>query len=308
LTRVGFVAAEKVIIEVALNEQCSRDTNPHVPMTAEECAADALAAADAGAAVVHFHVRDPSTGRDLLDLDGYSDALCLINAERPDLLVRTPYHDHEDAAARFAHLEALADDPRTRLRAAMIDPGTVVFSSSEPATGEIVGGHVFTVSNEHLHHFLRLCEDRGLQVGLVVREPGHVRLVVAAHRAGWMRGPLLLQIHLSDRALWGVPPGDGAHEVYTSLVPDDIAFTYMSYTNGPRHWDMTRLALARGAHVRVGIGDHPIEDDGSTAINAEIVRRTVALAADAGREPATPEEALAILGGSAPPSPPPGGG
>jgi 3-keto-5-aminohexanoate cleavage enzyme len=305
---MGFVPADKVVIEVALNEQCSRAVNPNVPFSAEECAADALAAAEAGAAVVHFHIRDAHTGRDLHDLDRYTEALSRIHAERPDLLVRTPYRDHEDAAARFAHLEALADDPTTRLGAAMIDPGTVVFSFSDPASGDIVGGHVFTVSNQHLQHFLRLCEDHDLQVGLVVREPGHVRLVVAAHRAGWMTGPLLLQIHLSDRALWGVPPGDGAHELYTSLVPDDIPYTYMSYTNGPEHWEMTRLALERGAHVRVGIGDHATDDDGSTPTNSEIVRRTVALAAEAGREPATPDEARAIFGGSAPSSPRPGGG
>jgi 3-keto-5-aminohexanoate cleavage enzyme len=297
---VGFVAADKVVIEVALNEQCSRSVNPNVPFSAQECAADALAAAEAGAAVVHFHVRDPRTGRDVLDLDGYAEALRGIDAERPDLLVRLPYHDHEDATARFAHLEALADDPSTRLGAAMIDPGTVLFTFRDPATGELVGDHAFTVSNAHLRHFLRLCEDRSLQVGLVVRELGHVRLVVAAHRAGWMAGTLLLQIHLSDRGLWGVPPGDGAHERYTSLVPDDIPYTYMSYTNGPQHWDMTRLALARGAHVRVGIGDHPTEADGSTPTNAEIVRRTVAMAAEVGREPATPDEALALLGRTGP--------
>jgi len=58
---------------------------------------------------------------------------------------------------------------------------------------------------------------------------------------------------------------------------------------------MSRLAIARGAHVRVGLGDNPVEADGSQPTNAELVRRVVDLAAAAGREPATPSEALTIL-------------
>ena len=251
-----FVSADKVIIEVALNEQCARATNPNVPLSPEECADDALAAAEAGAAVVHFHIRDPDTGRDVMDTDVYGKALRRIHDERPDLLVRLPYHHGETGAQRFAHIEALAEDPATHPRAAMIDPGTVTFSFVDPSNREIVGDHTFTVSNDHFRYFLQLCESRDLQAGIVVREPGQVRLAVAAHRAGWMTGTILLQIHLSDRALWGVPPTADAYDVYTSLVPDDIPYTYMSYTNGPDHWNMTRLALKCGAHVRVGIGDH----------------------------------------------------
>jgi uncharacterized protein (DUF849 family) len=291
-----FVAADKVVIEAALNEQCRRTTNPNVPFSPAECAEDALAAADAGAAVVHFHIRDAATGRDRMEEDLFAEAVRLINAERPDLLVRPPYHHSASAAERFAHLAALADDPTTHLRAAMIDPGTVTFSFVEPSTDEIVGDHTFTVSNEHFRYFLQLCEERDLQAGIVVREPGQVRLAVAAHRAGWMTGTLFLQIHLSDRALWGVPPSDRAYDVYTSLVPDDIPYTYMSYTNGAQHWDMTRLALERGAHVRVGIGDHAVEADGSRLTNAELVSRAVTLAEAVGRAPATPAEALGILG------------
>jgi 3-keto-5-aminohexanoate cleavage enzyme len=59
---------------------------------------------------------------------------------------------------------------------------------------------------------------------------------------------------------------------------------------------MACLAIERGAHVRVGLGDNPVEADGSRPTNAELVARVVELAAAAGREPATPDEARAILG------------
>ena len=293
-----FLAAHKVIIEAALNEQCQRALNPNVPLSPDECADDALAAAEAGAAVVHFHVRDPQTGRDVMERDLYADAIRHINKERPDLLVRIPYHNAKTGFERFGHVQALADDPTTHVRAAMIDPGAVIFSFVD-SSGQIVGDHAFSVSNDHFRYFLRLCEDRALQNAIVVREPGQVRLAVAAHRAGWMTGTMFLHIHLADHGLWGVPPSEDAYDVYTSLVPKDIPYTYMSYTNGPSHWRMTRVALESGAHVRVGIGDHPVHEDGSTATNAELVQQAVEMAAAAGREPATPAEAVEILGSGA---------
>lgn len=131
---------------------------------------------------------------------------------------------------------------------------------------------------------------------MVVREPGHVRITVAAHRKGWMTGTVLFKLNLADHALWGLPPSEAAVDTYLGLVPDDIPYTWMAYTYGPSHWDIARLALARGAHVRVGLGDNPVEADGSRPTNAELVRRVVDLAAAVGREPASPADALAILG------------
>jgi 3-keto-5-aminohexanoate cleavage enzyme len=292
-----FVASEKLVVEVALNEQTAKTINPHVPITPEELAADALAAAAEGAAMVHFHARDPRTGRELASgYDVYTTTIRMINEERPDLLVNVPYGHGTSPRERFDHVAALADDPTVHVGAAVIDPGSVNFSFFDAVAGAVVGDHTFTVSNAEFEYFLDLCGRRGLQCGIVVREPGQVRLSVAAHRAGWTSGMLVFKIHLSDDALWGVPPSEDAYDVYTRLVPDEIPYTYMSYTNGPSHWPMTRLAIARGAHVRVGIGDHAVETDGTRLTNAEAVRRVVDLATASGRSPAAPDEAREILG------------
>jgi 3-keto-5-aminohexanoate cleavage enzyme len=293
-----FIPAEKVIIEAAINEQSSKAANPNVPVSAEECAADALAAADAGAAIVHFHARDPETGALLSPgTETYAAAMRLINAERPDLLVYPTYTGGAlPAAERFAFLAELADDPTVHLRSATIDPGAMIFSFFDPETGEIRGDGLFGVTHEHLEHFLALCAEKGIQYSVVVREPGHVRITVAAHRKGWMTGTVLFKLNLADHSLWGLPPSEAAVDAYLGVVPDDIPYTYMAYTYGPSHWDMARLAIDRGAHVRVGLGDNPVEADGSRPTNAELVHRVVDMAATAGRVPATPAEALRILG------------
>ena len=117
--------------------------------------------------------------------EGYAEAIRLINEERPDLLVRVPYHPTESAEERFGHVEELAIDPTVHLRAAMIDPGTVTFSFFDRDTATIRGDHTVTVSNAHFRHCMEQCERLGLQTAIVVREPGHVRLTVAAlGRAG----------------------------------------------------------------------------------------------------------------------------
>lgn len=292
-----FVPADKLIIEAAINEQASKADNPAVPVSAEECAADALRCAEAGAAIVHFHARNPVTGALLSPGTGtYAEAMRLINEQRPDLLVYPTYTSAPTAAARFAHLAALADDPTTNLRSATIDPGATNFSFFDEPARRIVGDNTFGVSHEHLAHFLELCATKGIQYSVVVREPGHVRITVAAHRLGWMRGTILFKINLADHSLWGLPPSEAAVDAYLDIVPDDVPYTYMSYTYGPSHWDLARLAIRRGAHVRVGLGDNPVEAGGHRPTNAELVQRVVDLAAEHGREPATPAEALTILG------------
>ncbi|MFM8305182.1 MAG: 3-keto-5-aminohexanoate cleavage protein [Actinomycetota bacterium] len=292
-----FVPADKLLIEAAINEQATKSENPYVPITPEECAADALAAAEAGAAIVHFHARDPVTGALLAPgTECYAEVIRLINAERPDLLVYPTYGGAPNAADRFVHIATLADDPTVRLRAATIDPGATNFSFVDPVTGTIRGDHVFGVSHDHLAYFLELTAAKGIQYSVVVREPGHVRITVAAYRNGWMRGTVLFKLNLADHALWGLPPSADAVDAYLGIVPDDIPYTYMAYTYGPSHWEMSRLAIARGAHVRVGLGDNPVEADGTRHTNADLVRRIVDMAAAAGREPATPAEALTILG------------
>lgn len=292
-----FVPSDKLIIEAAINEQSAKADNPNVPVSAEECAIDALKCAEAGAAIVHFHARDPKSGALLSPgTETYAEAMRLINHERPDLLVYPTYTMAPTPEGRFGHLAALADDPAVHLRSATIDPGAANFSWFDPDTNEFRGDNAFSVSHSDLRYFLDLCTQHGIQYSVVVREPGHVRIAVAMHKTGAMTGTILFKVNLGDNALWGLPPSEAAVDAYMGVVPDDVPYTWMAYTYGPSHWKLSQLAIERGAHVRVGLGDNPVEADGSQLTNAELVSRIVAMAAEQGRDIATPAEALTILG------------
>src|SRR5258708_35550778 len=61
-----------VMIESAINGNALRELNPNIPYSPEEIASDAIATCQAGAALIHFHVRDPQTGRWVQDVPSYS--------------------------------------------------------------------------------------------------------------------------------------------------------------------------------------------------------------------------------------------
>ncbi len=71
-----------VWLEAALNGPWSRDHQPLIPVSADEIVAEALAAADAGAAIVHFHAYDPETGRQRDDYEIYAPVIERIRAAR----------------------------------------------------------------------------------------------------------------------------------------------------------------------------------------------------------------------------------
>src|SRR6059036_1572536 len=114
---------DAAIIEVSLNEAAMRVQNPHVPYSPNECADDALRCADAGAAVVHWHARDPVTGVQRLDDAAlYGRALALMQPSR--VLAYPSYPPwlvgRED---RLAHVWTLRE--RHGLELAPLDLGSV---------------------------------------------------------------------------------------------------------------------------------------------------------------------------------------
>ena len=75
---------DKVIITCAVTGNLTTpEQTPHLPITPEQIADACLGAADAGAAIVHIHVRDPLTGRPSMSLDHYVDVVERIRSHTP---------------------------------------------------------------------------------------------------------------------------------------------------------------------------------------------------------------------------------
>ena len=111
---------EKLIIEASINESARKEDNPHVPYGPEEGARDGIAAAKAGAAIVHYHPRDEE-GQNLwhLGTEMYLECYRLIRAECPDVIVYpTQRGAHEE---NTPHLFELARNEEEGLELATVD-------------------------------------------------------------------------------------------------------------------------------------------------------------------------------------------
>lgn len=305
-----------VIIEVGLNEATAREENPHVPITPKEIADDIVSCAQAGAAIIHFHARDPDTGAQrTCDTDLYREAMLRVRDAGCDILMYPTYAaflsgEVDPLQERFGHVLALADDPDIALPIGPLDMGSLNLVMA--AGGKLLPGAdamplEFSVYENPLPLLRRTLEEydaRGMVSALAVFEPGHLRLTMILLAAGLGLHPNL-KFFLSDRWVHGpLPDRDGLDSYLRMLgrLQGKRQLEWMCAPSGIESpgvlADLLRHALEQDGHVRVGVGDCPAASQGRR--NSELVAEAVELARRAGREPATGTEALGLLKHSEP--------
>jgi 3-keto-5-aminohexanoate cleavage enzyme len=292
---------EPLIIECSLNEQVTKAQNPHVPIAKDELVADALAAAAAGASILHFHARDTASG-DLLHpgTEFYRDVMRDIRRTNPDVILYPTYGASPKPEERFVHLIALAEDPETRLDFATIDPGAVNYGDfnwrETDATKKSLGwDYILSVSHTEIEYFFGLAREHGIQFSYTVRELGHVRHVLAYRELGWVNDPLFFKITLSENHAWGIPPSEEAIRILTEgMIPSDVPYRWMTYVEGDCHSALSRFAVEHGGHVRTGVGDNPLFE-GEQLTNVGQIERIVAMADGIGRSIADPKTTREML-------------
>jgi 3-keto-5-aminohexanoate cleavage enzyme len=287
---------EPLIIECSLNEQVTKQQNPSVPIAPDELVADALAAAAAGASIVHFHARDTLSG-DLLHpgTEFYRGVMRAIRQQNPDVLLYPTYGASPTPQERFSHLVALAEDPEIRLDFATIDPGAVNYADFDPEARELGWDFVLSVSHAETRYFFETCAKHGIQYSYTVRELGHVRHVLAYRAMDWVNGPLLFKVTMSENHAWGVAPSpEGLRLLTEAIIPQDVPYRWMTYVEGDCHAALSRYAVEQGGHVRTGVGDNP-RFDGKLLNNAEQVSRVVEMARTVGRGIASPAQTRRML-------------
>ncbi|MBV8589634.1 MAG: 3-keto-5-aminohexanoate cleavage protein, partial [Acetobacteraceae bacterium] len=119
----------KVWIEAALNGPWGRERQPGMPLTVEEIIAEGIAAAEAGAAIIHIHAYDPDTGRQRDEWPIYTRIIEGIRARADAIVYPTiPLAGSDYAGSadrRFGHTAELAR--RGLLEWTVVDPGSVSF-------------------------------------------------------------------------------------------------------------------------------------------------------------------------------------
>jgi uncharacterized protein (DUF849 family) len=281
---------------VALNGVTTRERNPAVPRLPAEIAEDALSCLAAGAAIVHTHTHDPARSPEAaaaLYLEAYRPIL----AARPDAILYPTVGVGDGFETRFGHHELLAR--AGAIRAGVVDPGSVNLGELAPDGLPAPIDFVYVNRPSEIRRALEGCRRLGLGPSVAIFEPGFLRVVVAAWRAGTLPPGTFVKLYFSaggyfggGDALWGMPPIVEALDLYLAMLrgvelPWAVAVLGGSLLDSP----LAALALERGGHLRVGLEDHAAAPG-----NLAEVERARALAARHGRRLATPEESARILG------------
>jgi 3-keto-5-aminohexanoate cleavage enzyme len=282
-----------VIIEAAINGGTSKETNPNVPISAEEVAADALACFEAGAAIVHCHC-SPVGGPDDEVAERYLESFRMVWAERPGALIY-PTINFGAGGLSFGHLPILAKEG---LRVGLLDPGSVNLGRLGD-DGLPSGAFVYATSFDRIKEVFDLHTELGLGPSLAIYEPGFLYTTLLYQKAGRLPAGTMAKFYLStERGLmgapFGLPPTRAALDAYLDLLGDAPIPWAVSVVGGDLgRSDLAPYALERGGHLHLGLefygGDRQ-------PTNVSLVEEAVAVCEAAGRPVATGEEAAAILG------------
>ena len=272
------------------------DKHPAIPVTPEQIANSAIEAADAGAAIVHLHVRDPKTGKGSRDINLFKETVELVRNSGRNVLINLTAGmggdlvvDDENpevpaegtdlisAEERMAHVELLRPD------IASLDCGTINFDNAN---------YVYIQTPNMLRAMAARYAEIGVKPEMEVFDLGHLRFANQMVSEGLIKGPPMYQVCL------GIPWGAGADSAtMTAMVgqlPRDAFWSGfgISRTQMP----MAAQAMLLGGNVRVGLEDNLYLEKGVPASNAQLVEKAVRIIRDLGGQICDADQARERLG------------
>lgn len=275
----------------------TRAETPHLAITPAEIAADALAAARSGAAVVHIHVRDPDTGRGAHDVGLYVEVADRIRDRDDQVLIHftgggggtlpvalhDPVIDPADAAAILSADRRLAHLAPARADMTGLDCGS--FSWGD-------GGLVFLSPTDMLYRAAGLLRDMRVRPELTVFDLGQMALAAQMLADGAV--PDRTPVCIGFGVLWCAPARPKALEAMLDLLPPGTLWTASAKGDAGQR-ALAPLIVQAGGGLRTGIEDHHLWH-GSPVTNARLVDEAVGVMSRTDATPATAAEVRAHLG------------
>ncbi len=298
--------ARKIIITCAVTGSIHTPSmSPHLPLTPAQIAAEAIAAAEAGAAIVHLHARQPEDGRPSQDPALFQQFLPQIKAAS-DVVVNIT----TGGAATMTTQERLLPALQFKPEVASLNMGSMNFGLY-PMLGRYKSfahdweepylrdsdERIFKNTFRDIETILRSCAENGTRFEIECYDIGH--LYTAAHflERGLIKPPLFIQ------GVFGILGGIGAHtedvahmkRTADRLFGDDYLFSVLGA--GRNQMPVATQSLLLGGNVRVGLEDSLWDAPGKLAAsNAVQVQRIRAIAESLALPVATPDEARQLLG------------
>lgn len=269
--------------------------HPGIPVSPEQIANSAIAAARAGASAVHIHVRDVLTGRGCMDLQSYREVVERIRASEVDVLINLTcgpgawfFPSKEDPAVA---------GPGTNLCSALRRVEHVLELQPEICTLDFntmwLHSGAFINIPDILREMARLIQPLRVVPELEVFDSGDVQLARELLDEGLLASPPLFQIVLGTK--YGAVAAPEAMLYLRSLLPPGSRWAAFGVSSSA--FPMLAQALLLGGNVRTGLEDTIYLEKGILAPdNASLVSKAIGIMRSLGFEPATPAEARHILG------------
>jgi uncharacterized protein (DUF849 family) len=297
------MAMKKLIIETRINEGATKASNPHVPYTPDEIIAEALACAEAGASIVHFHARYPD-GSESNEIQDYRDILAGIRAKSDVLIHPTlgQFQGHVGSETRLSHIRDLTEVSNLRPDIAPLDIGSNNLDLWDPAERKFLfDGFVYQNSTMDLREMSQRLNNWDITPQLVLWSVASARLMGALIDTGHLREPAFCGLFLAgEQLLAGHPATSAGLRAYLDNLPDR-RIEWTALIQGTSFLPLMPEIISLGGHVSIGLGDHAYPELGLPS-NVDLVRRTIAIASTMGREVASPQETRAMLSGAAVPA------
>lgn len=269
---------EKLIISACIcGAEVTKENNPAVPYTVEEIVREAKSAYDAGAALIHLHVRWDD-GTPTQDKGRFQEMVDAIRKECPDVIIQPS----TGGAVGMTDLE--------RLQSTEITP-TPEMATLDCGTCNFGGDEIFINTDNTIANFGDIMKERGIKPECEVFDKGMIDLALKAAKKGHIDYPIHFDFVL------GVQMTATVRDLVfmATSIPADSTWTATGI--GRNCWDIVAATIAMGGHVRVGFEDNVYMSKGVLAkSNGEMVERVVQMAKLMNREIATPAEARQILG------------
>jgi uncharacterized protein (DUF849 family) len=269
-----------------------------VPVTPQQIADAAVEAANAGAAIVHIHVRDPATGKGARDVALYREVVERIRSADVDVVLNLSAGmggdlvlggddaplpldpdgtDMAGAGERLAHVEELLPEICT------LDCGSLNFAAG--------GDYVLVNTPGILRAMARRIRELGVRPELEVFDSGHLVMARDLIRDGLIDDPVLIQLCM------GIPYGapDDATTLMTLVNQLPAGCVFSAFSIGRMQLPYVAMAALAGGNVRVGLEDNLHLSRGVLATNGQLVERAVTILTAMNARVLGPDEVRAKL-------------
>jgi uncharacterized protein (DUF849 family) len=286
---------DKVIVTCALTGVlANREQCPYLPYTPAEIADEAKRAYDAGAACVHIHGREPSSGAQTWQTEVYAQIKEEVKKRCPIVInfstggFNMGCENDEEKKKKIEYVW------KTRPEVAALNMGSMNYAKYSDRRKGFVFDFIFENRFADIVLAAQAMREGGVKPELECFDVGHVHNAEPLIAMGALKRPLQYSFVLG--VLGGAPPTTDTLALMSRQIDRDDTWEVIGISKV--QWHLLASALVLGGNIRVGLEDNFYLDTAGTQMakgNAPLVEKAVRMARDMGREPMTPDEARQAL-------------